>query len=137
MIRNVSNNDLFKDLEWMLESTETKKVRRYPLTNLGIDENETLIIEVACAGFGVNDIDISTSGNELIIEGTNPKSEDAQKNEIEYFQKHISSENFKRIIRLGDEYIQGEIDAKYRNGILTISIKKNEPEKKLVEIKEL
>ena len=134
MLRNVSNRDLFKDLDWMLESTETKKVRRYPLTNLGVDENETLVIEVAVAGFGPNDMDISTSGNELIIEGTNPESENAQKNEIDYFQKHISSENFKRIIRLSDEYVQGEVFAKYTNGILTITVSKTEEPKKLIEI---
>jgi molecular chaperone IbpA len=125
--------DFIRDLDWMLESTDnnsTKKVRRYPLTNLGTNAEGDLVIEIAIAGFGPNDIEISTSGNELIIEGSK-----IQENSTEYFQKHISSEDFKRIIRLSDEYIQGKIRAEYNNGILTIVVEKNEPEKKLIEIK--
>jgi len=124
--------DFIRDLDWMLESTDsdsTKKVRRYPLTNLGTDA-DNLVIEIAIAGFGPNDVEISTSGNELIIEGSK-----IQENSTEYFQKHISSEDFKRIIRLSDEYVQGKIQAEYNNGILTIVVEKNEPEKKLIEIK--
>ena len=124
--------DFIRDLDWMLESTDnnsTKKVRRYPLTNLGTNA-DNLVIEIAIAGFGPDDVEISTSGNELIIEGSK-----IQENSTEYFQKHISSEDFKRIIRLSDEYVQGKIQAEYNNGILTIVVEKNEPEKKLIEIK--
>jgi HSP20 family molecular chaperone IbpA len=126
-------SDLLRDLDWVFDAPKSGKVRRYPLTNLGVDDKDNLVIEVAIAGFGPDDIEISTSGNELIIEGS-VVTEDVEKG-TEYFQKHISSEDFKRIIRLSDEYIGGNIDASYKNGILTIVVEKNEPEKKLIEIK--
>jgi HSP20 family molecular chaperone IbpA len=125
------NTDFFRDLDWIFDVPEGGKVRRYPLTDLGIDSKGNLIVRLAIAGFGPNDVEISASGNELIIEG----SLESKDSEVEYFQKHISSEDFKRVVRLNDEFIGGEIDASYKNGVLIIKVLKAEKPKKLIEIK--
>jgi|FLOH01.1.fsa_nt_gi HSP20 family molecular chaperone IbpA len=110
------------------------KVARYPLTNLGVLEDDTLLIEVAVAGFDENDIELEVVGNEMIISGTKSESFEKENNLVEYFQQHISPENFSRILVLKKEYAQGTVKAKIKNGILTIHVKPKEPQRKLIEI---
>jgi len=107
------------------------KIARYPLTNIGTDEKDNLFIEVAVAGFKKEEISIERKGNELHICG-----EFLQEDlEINYYQKHISQEPFKRVIVLHEKYVNGEINASVEDGILTIMVQPKEEEKSFIEIK--
>ena len=107
------------------------KVHRYPLTNLGIDKDDNLIIEIAIAGFTRDEIKIEQHGNKIIVKG----SKREQNNDIKYFQQRISTSDFERIIVLHDKYVDGEITANMENGILTLKIKPSNKNYKLIEIK--
>lgn len=121
-----------RDLEWFFGNGigSTEKVKRYPLTDIGTDENDNLIINVAIAGFDKDDIDIEIQGNELHISGT----VEEPTTDVKYVQKHISNNDFERILVLHENYIGGDIEAKVEKGILTIKIQSKEPARKLIEI---
>lgn len=126
------NYDQFRDLDWFFRPQGQKQVARYPLTNLGVDEDNTLYIEVAVAGFSKEDVELELKGNQLHIIGS--KDEEIIEKEINYIQKHISSNDFERIITLHENYVGGDISASVKEGILSIKVKPKEPTRKLIAI---
>jgi HSP20 family protein len=127
------NDEFFKDLDWLFDVPSGKEPRRYPLTNLSVDKDTgTVTVEIACAGFGKEDIDVELVGDTLIITGT--KEEKEVNENTEYIQKHISNQSFERKIRLHRDYIGGDFKAKYKDGLLTITVSPKEEHKKLIEI---
>lgn len=108
----------------------TKKVNRYPLTNIAEDDEGNLIIEVAVAGFSKKEIDIEVKGNELHITG----KKEALPSDINYHQKHISTDDFERVLGLHEKFVGGDISATFKNGLLTIRVIPKEPTKKLIKI---
>jgi HSP20 family protein len=124
--------DLFRDFDFL--SPVEGKVRRYPLTNISYDKaGENVKVEIACAGFSAEDIDVELIGDKLVIAGT--KEEKEEKEEVEYIQKHISTSSFERKIHLHEDFLNGEVSAEYKDGLLTITVSKAEKPKKLIEIK--
>jgi len=122
----------YKDIDWLFENTNIKTTR-YPLTNLFIDENENVVVEIAAAGFDKDNIDIELVGDTLVIIG---KYEETQEEKSrDYIQKHISSSSFERKIRLHKDYLNGDIEAEFKNGLLRVIVKKKEQPRKLIEIK--
>lgn len=122
-----------RDLEWFFRSPSMDtKIARYPLTNLGIDKEKNLIIEVAIAGFGKDDVELELKGNQLHIRGKKDAAEESD--EVNYIQKHISDTSFERIIVLHENYVGGYINAKVKDGILTVFVAPEEPQKKLIKI---
>ena len=139
MYINQLENMLKRDLNLFFRpQLGSDKVARYPLTNLGVDSDDNLHIEVAVAGFGKNDIELEQKGNYLIITGSKlnavNESNDGEDNGIHYIQQHISSKDFERTIVLNENYVGGDIKADVANGILNIVVKPNEPTRKLIQI---
>jgi HSP20 family protein len=121
------------DLEWFFRPLRTDKVNRYPLTNLGVDENDnSLIIEIAVAGFGKKDVKLDLKGNVLHIIGNKLKNLDEEK--VNYIQRHISISEFERTIVLHDNYVGGDITANLEDGILTIKVSSKIPSVKEIPI---
>jgi HSP20 family molecular chaperone IbpA len=67
----------------------------------------------------------------LIISGFKEDSETG----VKYIQKHISSNSFRRIIILHDNYVGGDVQADMADGILNITVEPKEQAKKLIKIK--
>ena len=124
--------DFFRDIEWLFDVPAGKEVRRYPLTDLSYDKN-TVYVDIAVAGFGPDDIDIELENDTLIIEASESSKE--SRDGAEYIQKHISTSPFVRKVRLHPDFIGGDIEASYKDGILSIKVTKKEKPKKLIEIK--
>jgi len=124
--------DFFKDLDWIFDVPAGKEPKRYPLTDIGYTDNE-VTVDVAVAGFGPEDIDIELEGDTLIISGT--KSTTNEKDDRKYVQKHISTSSFERKIKLHPDFVGGNIDASYKNGILNIVIPRKEKPKKIISIR--
>jgi HSP20 family molecular chaperone IbpA len=123
----------FKDLDWLLENPKTREVPRYPLTDLMIDKDtDDVVIRVALAGFGKDDIQIEKNGNKLVISGDKKEVDYSEKYDI--VRKHISDKSFERIVVLHDKYVDGDVNANFSDGILTIKIKPIEKQKQLIEI---
>lgn len=120
-----------KDLDWFFKPFEGSKVARYPLTNLGIEENGNLLIEIAIAGFNKENVNIELKGNQLHVVGSNEPKENET---VSYIQKHISSTSFERIIVLHEKYVGGDISAKITDGILSIEVIPKEQLKRFIKI---
>jgi HSP20 family molecular chaperone IbpA len=109
------------------------KVQRYPLTNLGRDKDNNLVVEIACAGFSLNELSIQTEDNMIIINGHHEE----KTSDVKYIQEHISSTDFTRKIYMIPLYVGGQITASLNNGILTIVVKPVEEKKpKTISISE-
>jgi molecular chaperone IbpA len=100
--------------------TLDKNVNRYPLTNLGKDKDNNLVVEVACAGFSQDDLTIETNDNMIVIKGH--KEDKGETKAEHYIQQHISSSDFTRKIYMIPLYVGGDIEATYKDGILTLIV---------------
>ena len=121
-----------RDLDWFFRSpTMNEKITRYPLTNLAM-KGDQLLIEVAIAGFGKDNIEIELKGNQLHISGN--KEESDSDIDVKYIQRNISSTSFKRVVMLHDNYVGGNIKADVQDGILTITVDPVEQKRKLISI---
>ena len=116
-----------------LSEFEPTGVSKYPPTDLSYSKDSELIfVEVALAGFQKEDLDIRTENNLLIISSEGIQEDDSDG--VEFIQKNIARRSFKRIIKLDNTYIGGEIKASMDDGLLTISIKPNKSAINQIEI---
>src|SRR6056300_1174174 len=117
LLHNITEfNELFK------QPTNETFVNKpsYPPYNIVKIDDYNYQIEIACAGFNQDDIEITKDDNKLIIKGKQSSVEST------YIYKGISSKQFERKFVLG-EHINIE-NATYINGILTIDLKNEMPE---------
>lgn len=123
------------DIEQFLRPSINGKVARYPLTDMGIDKDDILHIDIAVAGFTQDDITITQVGNQLHVNGKSSN----EKPDIQYIQKHISINDFSRILVLHENYVGGDVSASMKNGILKITVKpKAEMTKNIsIEVKDI
>lgn len=136
--------DMFKDLDkfyvgfddnWnrmaKLHDDLTKNIPNYPPYNIRKVEDNKYIIELAVAGFGKSDIEITLENNKLIISGNTADDND------NFLFKGIASRAFTRTFAL-DDHIEIE-NAEMMNGMLRIALEKIIPEHKKprkIEVKE-
>jgi molecular chaperone IbpA len=89
-----------------------QKVVGYPPYNIRQVKDNKYVIEMAVAGFGKSDIEITMEDNKLVIKG-NAKDEEG-----EYLYKGIANRGFNREFTLADKV---EIkDAELVNGMLKV-----------------
>ena len=119
-----------RDLEWLTESL-SEKTNRYPLTDLSVTENEDILIDIAVAGFGEEDLDIEMISDTIVITGTYNQE---AKEPAEYIRKFISISNFERVIQLNRNYVDSKVTAQVVNGVLNIKIEKKEKPRKIIKI---
>ena len=112
---SVGLDEFFDELARM--SAVSQPDSNYPPYNIIKYNDDTFAIELAVAGFDLDDIDIDLEGNHLIVSGTH-KVRDTL--EINYIHRGISARNFEKTITLGN-HIQVN-GATMKNGMLTISL---------------
>lgn len=95
----------------------------YPPHNLIKYNDDTFAIELAVAGFDLNDIDISLENNHLTVTGSKSEKESI---ESTYLHKGISSRNFVKTFTLGHHIVVN--GANMKNGMLSISLVRVLPE---------
>jgi molecular chaperone IbpA len=116
----VGFDQLFNDMDRLYMNSAV--TTNYPPYNLvKVNDNE-FVISIAVAGFKMEDLDITHTGNVLTIEGSMPETEDHGT----YIHKGIATRDFRRIFTVADhmEVEHAELDA----GILDIYLKRNIPE---------
>ena len=93
----------------------TERTTKYPFCNVWFDEDKQKnILEVACAGFKREDLDVSVEDGTLKISGKNKLCE----SEIHYDHKGISTKKFKLNFDLDVFAPIFEVD--YTDGILKL-----------------
>ncbi|MFA5076723.1 MAG: Hsp20/alpha crystallin family protein [Patescibacteria group bacterium] len=89
--------------------------------------DKSVVIKSAIAGVLPKDIDISISGDILTIRGT--RSKDHEVNDGDYYYRECYWGSFSRSIVLPVEVKQDQIEAVFKNGILTVILPKTKPHK--------
>jgi molecular chaperone IbpA len=107
----VGFGDMFKELQDMSK----KYANTYPPYNIKQVKENKYLIEVAVAGFGKSDIEVTLEGNKLIIKGNSDKTE--SEGDV-FLHKGIANRNFTHEFKLADKI---EIkEAELVNGMLKI-----------------
>ena len=79
-------------------------------------------VEVELPGVSQENVDVSVLNQSLIIEGH--KKSESTKEEKDYRIVERSEGNFKRIIPLGFDVEDKDVEAKFKDGVLAIAVKK-------------
>ena len=94
----------------------------YPPYNIAQINEDEYMISLAVAGFSMDNLSITTDGDQLKIEGTAPKGDE----EVNYLHKGIGGRNFSREFTLAD-HVEVE-SAGLELGMLNIHLKRNVPD---------
>ena len=128
MVRNTLNvprslfvgfDGLFEDLERIHNSARTG-TDNYPPHNIVRVDEENFIIELAVAGFGMDNLDIEVKDGILKVKG---KTDDVER---DYAYKGISSRKFEKSFRLSEFVVIDGADLK--DGILVVNARVEIPE---------
>lgn len=97
----------------------------YPPFNLKKVDEKTYVIEMAVAGFGRQDIEMTLEENKLVIKGS-AKADTDEADKVSFLHKGIADRGFSRAFTLADNVeIQ---DAKLINGMLKVWLEHVIPE---------
>ncbi len=107
----------------LMRVTAQQSNSNYPPHNVIRTGEDTVIIEVAVAGFAEGEIDISVDKRVLTISGAKKTEENSA---WEYLHRGISSRDFRHAFTLA-EHVEVK-NAAIRNGILSVSLERQVPE---------
>ena len=130
---SVGFDDVFNHFESMFDSDFRLPTVNYPPYNIVKTGTNKYDIEVALAGFGKKDINVSVENGVLTIESkVEEKDKDEDGNTI---YKGISKRYFKRSFTIADDVeIKG---AELKDGLLKVSMEKIVPESKKLKTIEI
>ena len=104
---------------------DSQRTVNYPPYNINKLDDLNWNIEIALAGFGKKDIDISTANSQLTIKSVVDKNKDETAGTI---HKGISKRQFTRTFTLADDVVVN--DAELKDGMLVVNLEKIVPEEK-------
>jgi HSP20 family protein len=115
--------------DWLTPSTRIN----VPTTDVYLKDDNNLMVEAHLPQFEEKDIDVNVENGYLIIQAQkHEKDEDKSKKYI----VRESSSSFYRSIQLPERADQNKIEAKIKNGVLTVNVKLKElPKAKKISIK--
>jgi molecular chaperone IbpA len=107
-------SDVFDQLE--KTSKQLAKAATYPPYNIKRVNDNKYVIEMAVAGFGKSDIEVTLEGNKLVVKGNTSEDDNVEN----FLFKGIANRNFTREFTLADKV---EIEnAELVNGMLKIGL---------------
>lgn len=98
-----------------------------PRVNI-VETNDAHLLEFAAPGFEKDDFNINVEGDQLTI-SAELKTEEEETEGKNYARKEFSFSNFKRTFTLPKTVDTEGINAKYKNGILHVTLPKKEEAK--------
>ncbi len=118
----VGFDNLFNEFERLHTQSNSQG---YPPYNISKDGDDLYSITLAIAGFKKSEIDVELEDGNLLITGT-VKSDESEKDDIEYLHKGIAERNFVRSFKLA-EYVEVK-SAKLEDGLLKVELFRNVPD---------
>lgn len=103
---------------------EGAKIPTYPPYNIIKDGDTTYTIEIAVSGFKRNEIEVTTEGNKLYVNGAISTT----KTDVEYLHRGIGTRNFSHKYTVADTVIVKSADIV--DGLLVIKLENMIPEEK-------
>ena len=120
----VGYDDLFDRIS-EFHDTGAKNIPNYPPYNIKKVEDNKYVIEMAVAGFGKQDIEITTEDDKLVIKG-NVESDETPQDDLLW--QGLALRPFTRMFTLND---QVEVNnAEMINGLLKVTLERIIPESK-------
>ena len=98
----------------------------YPPYNVIKKTENDYEIEVAVAGFTLDEIDVEVNQNQLVIRGQNLTSTSVARDEVEYLHRGLAYRDFEKVLTLAEHMQVGE--ASIKDGVLRIEITRIIPE---------
>ena len=122
---SVGFDNIFDHFNLHLDNTRTVN---YPPYNINKIDEFNWQIQMALAGFGKKDINITTADNQLTVESVKDKeTKDVEDNDGLLF-KGISKRQFKKSFTLADDVVIN--GAELKDGMLVVDLEKIVPEEK-------
>ena len=118
---SVGFDNIFDHFNLHLENTRSVN---YPPYNINKIDDFNWNIEIALAGFGKKDIDVSTAENQLTIKSI----ESDEKDDKDTIHRGISKRQFTRSFTLADDVVVN--GAEMKDGMLYVNLEKIVPEGK-------
>ena len=119
--------NLFNEVERMLEATTEKTNHSFPPHNIVKVDDYHYVVELAVAGYSKDEIDITVDDGHLIVKG-NKDEKNADLADITYLHKGIGLRAFTKTLKIADTVeVRG---AEYKDGILKIGLENVIPENK-------
>ncbi len=117
----VGYDKFFKDIEEVTKNV-TKNVSSYPPYNIKQVSKNKYVIELAVAGFGKQDIEITLDNDKLVVKGESKDDTQA------FLYKGIATRAFTRSFAIDDQVVVN--NASMVNGMLKIFLERIIPEHK-------
>jgi HSP20 family protein len=121
-------DDFFKPWNGWFGSNDWTKAMNMPSVNIS-EEKDHYMVSLAVPGLKKDDFKIDIDGNMLII--SSEKEQNKEDKDKKYTRKEYSFSSFSRSFSLPEEINKEKITAKYEEGVLKISLPRNENVKKL------
>ena len=132
---SVGFDDVFNHFESMFDSDFRLPTVNYPPYNIVKTGTNKYDIEVALAGFGKKDIDVSVENGVLTIESKTSDKDESKDEDGNTIYKGISKRYFKRSFTIADDVeVKG---AELKDGLLKVSMEKIVPEAKKLKTIEI
>jgi HSP20 family protein len=93
-----------------------------------IDRKKDILVKAALPGVDKKDIDVSVEKNSVTIKGTT--SHELKEEKEDYYHSEISSGSYCRTLVLPEEVDEDKVKAKFKDGILELTLPKAKIEKK-------
>lgn len=90
------------------------------------DRDGEFIVTADAPGFDKEEIDVRVSGRTLTIEAE--RDETTDESDETYLRSERRSESLRRSVQLPDPVDEESVSATYKNGVLTITLPKRDPE---------
>ncbi len=125
---NIVNELMNSSLKEVIHDDRTENTK--PLTNI-LEHDDHYELQLALPGVQKSDIEMNIDKDELIIKG-NLSSDD----DIKYHLREFHPKTFKRSFTLPENAAKEEIQAVFKNGLLTVKVMKiEEPKPRQIDIK--
>ena len=126
---SVGYDDIFSNFERMFDhQMDTISVPNYPPYNIIKTGKHTYDIQVALAGYGKKDVDVSFENRVLTIKSIKDKDEEEVEDNEGVLHKGIAKRNFTKSFTIAEDVeIKG---AELKDGLLSVSMERVIPEHK-------
>src|SRR5215210_575122 len=128
-------DDFFKPWnEWFDNGGSLTRTTTVPSVNV-IENEQNYDVSVAAPGLKKEDFKIDLNGNMLTI--SSEKEEQKEEKEGKYNRKEYNYSSFSRSFTLPEDVNRDQIQAKYEDGVLKLTLPKKEEVKKSAENKQI
>lgn len=111
---------MFEQMDKGLKSFDASLTQGVPLDL--VDDGDSYVITADLPGYEKDDIDVRLSGTTLKIHAE--RDTENESGDSEYVRRERSRESVSRSVRLPESVVEGETDASYKNGVLTVTLSK-------------